>query len=107
MDDGKPKGGNSHLCGVRICGGGGHIWAHLQEPEAVLTVFHVPTQILTPPGNHRTDVLAQYKPLATDLSVNTADWEQSGHHCAQVGGHIAKDARLPLRYNDFGAALMA
>lgn len=36
------------------------IWAHLQEPEVVLTVFHIPAhKALTPPGNQEADALAQ------------------------------------------------
>lgn len=85
-------------CGVRIYGGRGRdIWVHLQEPEAVLIVFHVAAQKLTSPGNHKADVLSQYKLLATDTLVVRADWVQSDHHCAQVGWHIAKEARLPLK----------
>ena len=32
------------------------IWVHLQEPQAVLIVFHVPAhKALTPPGNQEAD----------------------------------------------------
>ena len=35
------------------------IWVHLQEPEAVLTVFHLLAyKVLTPPGNQEADALA-------------------------------------------------
>ena len=35
------------------------IWVHLQEPSAVLTVFHIPAhEALTAPGNQEADVLA-------------------------------------------------
>ena len=51
-----------------------HFWAHLQEPEAVLTVFHIPAhKALTPPGNQEADALAQICALATDPSVDTAE----------------------------------
>lgn len=86
---------NGPLWGQDMLWGGR--WVHLQEPEAVLTVFHVPAQTLTSPGNHKADVLAQYKTLATETSVVRADWVQSGHHCPQVGWPVAKDARLPLK----------
>lgn len=32
------------------------IWVHLQEPQAVLIIFHVPAhKALTPPGNQEAD----------------------------------------------------
>lgn len=52
-----------------------NIWVLLQEPEAVLTVFHVLThkaQIL--PENQEADTLGQVPALATDFSGDTADW---------------------------------
>lgn len=37
-----------------------NIWAHLQEPETDLSVFHVPAhRVSTPPGNQEADVLAK------------------------------------------------
>lgn len=50
--------------------------------------------MLTPPGNQEADVLA----LATDPSVDTADW---------VEWHIAKDAVLPLKYSELINAVTA
>ena len=48
---------------------------HLQEPEAVLTVFHVQGhKAPTIPGNQEDDALAQVQALANDASVDTADW---------------------------------
>lgn len=44
----------------------GTILAHLPEPEALLTVFHILAhKALTPPVNQEVDVLAQIQALAT------------------------------------------
>lgn len=52
------------------------IWAHLQELEADLTVFHVPAhKISTPPGKQEADASAKICTLANDLvAVDNADW---------------------------------
>ena len=86
------------------------IWVHLQEPESILTVFHVPAyNALTPPGNQEADTLARVEALATDPSVDTEDWghRKSGHHSARVGSYIAKDAGLSLTYSDLVNAATA
>lgn len=45
---------------------------YLQEPKADLVVpAH---KLSTPPGNQEAGALAKIHALATDLSVNTADW---------------------------------
>lgn len=49
------------------------IWAHLQEPEPVLTIFCV-HKALTPPGNQEASAIAQVQGLGTDASLNAADW---------------------------------
>ena len=89
---------------------GGDIWVCLQEPEAILPVFHVlARKALTPPGNQEADALAWVQSLATDPSADTADWMhgKSGHHRAWVGWHIAKDVGLPLKYSDLVNAITA
>lgn len=48
------------------------IWTHLQEPKADLVV--PAPKLSTPPGNQEAGALAKIHTLATDLSVNTADW---------------------------------
>lgn len=76
------------------------IWLHLQEPEGVLTVFHVPAyKVLTPAGNQESGL--GMSPRKWPFS-SYADLVQrkSGHHSTQVGGHINKDAGLPLKYSD-------
>lgn len=77
-------------------------WVDLQEPEAVLCVFHFPAQkTLKPLGNLELDTLAQVQGLATEPSVDTADWVQKKrcHDSAQVAWHTAKHARLPLKHS--------
>lgn len=62
------------------------IWAHLQEPEADLAVFHVPAhKASTPLGNQEADVLAKIYTLATDPSVDM----QIGY-TGQVGTVVPK-----------------
>lgn len=40
------------------------VWVHLQKPEAVLTVFHIPAhKVLTPSDNQEPDVLAGVRAL--------------------------------------------
>lgn len=58
--------------------------------------------MLTPPGKHEADALAQVQALATDPSVDTVDWvhRKNGHPNALIRWLIAKDAELPLRYSD-------
>ena len=87
-----------------------NIWVHLQEPEAVLIVFHVLAhKALTHPGSLEADALAWVQALTTDPSVHTADWvhRKGGQHSAQVGWHIAKDARLLLKYSDLVSVVAA
>ena len=74
------------------------IWVHLQEPEAVLAVFHVwGHEALTPPDSQKADAPAQGPALATDPSVDTAGWvrRKSGHRHAHMGWRIAQDAICP------------
>lgn len=78
------------------------IWAHLQEPEADLTVFHVPAhKISTPPGKQEADALAKICTLANDLvAVDNADWlhQKCGHDSAQGGWSTAKKEVLELTF---------
>lgn len=59
------------------------IWAHLQEPEADLVVFHISVhKAYIFPVNQEADALSKMLILATDLPVDTADcinWK-SGHY---------------------------
>ena len=62
---------NKPLWGQRIWK---DIWAHSQEPEPDLFVFHVPAhKASTSPDNQEEDALARMHTLATDLSVHTVD----------------------------------
>lgn len=75
----------------------------LQEPEVVLTIFHVLAhKALTLPDNQETDAQAPVWTFATHLSVEIPDWEhgKSSHHSTQVAWHTAKNARMPLKYSD-------
>lgn len=68
---------------------------------AALTVFHVPAHeaLTTPSGNAEADAPSfQVQALAKDPAVDTADWvhRKNGHHEAQVGWCIAKDAKSAL-----------
>lgn len=46
----------------------------VQEPEALLPVFHIPAhKALTHSGNRKADAEAQVPARATDPSVHTAD----------------------------------
>ena len=70
------------------------LWVHLQEPEVVLTLFHIQTP--KAPMLHscqEADALAGVRALA-DTSVATADWgrRRGGHGDAQVGWCIAMGA---------------
>ena len=53
--------------------------------------------------------LSRYEPWGLIASVDTADWvyRKSGCCSAWVGWHIAKDARLPLKYSDLVNAVAA
>lgn len=73
----------------------GKIFVLLQEPEADLTVFQVPAhRVSTPWGNQEVDALANIYALATDWSVDIANWEhrRTGHCSASTGWHIYKEA---------------
>lgn len=77
---------------------------HLSSPVRAwkyLTFFHILAhKALTLPGNQEAGALAQIWALATDPSVNMADWirRKNSHHSTQMEWHIAEDAELPLTY---------
>lgn len=108
MDDRKPKGGWSwiSLCGVRLCG---KTFRCLQESKAFLTVFHILAKILTHLGNQEADAVAPVQALATDPSVDTADWmhRKNGHCSTWMEWYITKDSRLPWEYNKLVNAVIA
>lgn len=57
---------------VRICGKTSEC---VQEPEAVLSLLHVPAhKALTPSGDQEADALPWMGALAVDPSGDTADW---------------------------------
>ena len=52
-----------------------YTWVCLQESETVFIVYHVSApNPLTSPGNQEADGLARVQALATDPSVDIADW---------------------------------
>ena len=85
---------------------GGDIWVHLQEVKAVLTVFHVQLIDSDNPWQSQSWCPNSIQALETDPSVDIAHWVKSGLHCAQGGWHVAKVARLPLKYSDLVNAVV-
>lgn len=83
------------------------IWGRLQELEADLPVFHVPTHegLTRPPPPPKQ--LASWGPslgraLTTESSVDTAGWahRKSGHRDVQGRRQIDMNAGLFLEYRD-------
>lgn len=85
LDSGKLKGGWSWVrpCGVGICRKAfGFISRSLKQPSLSSTCWLI-----------RHWCLSLLQTLATDPSVDTADWvpRKSSHYCIQVGWHITKN----------------
>ena len=90
------------------------LWVHLEEPEAVLTVFHISAhKVLTSPhpplpGNQEVDDLTGVCTLATDSLIVTEDrvHRKSSLRSVQVGWRIVKNAGLYLKYSNLVNAVM-